>query len=74
MHLIGKFGFFFINVYLVNLNLKEKSLQIFEISVKKKPKKKQKKNCHFSKQFLNTFTVLSNSILCIIKHHISFHL
>lgn len=47
MHLIGKFGFFFINVYLVNLNLKEKSLQIFEISVKKKPPKKTKKKLSF---------------------------
>lgn len=43
MHLIGKFGFFFfINVYLVNLNLKENSLQIFEISVKKTPKNQKK--------------------------------
>lgn len=53
MHLIGKFGvFFFINVYLVNLNLKENSLQIFEISVKKNPKKPKK-----TVIFLNSFKI-----------------
>lgn len=51
MHLIGKFGFFFYKCLFGKLKFKEKSLQIFEISVKKNQKNQQQKTVIFLNSF-----------------------